>query len=107
MRVAARDERRSFLSWKKACATSKASRTFILSITSTRAGRRFLKCFAEADLITAKGQGNFETLSDGPRNVFFLFKAKCSVIAAHAGVPTGTHVLARSRAGIAGSGCAS
>jgi hypothetical protein len=59
----------------------------------------FLKCFTEADLIVAKGQGNFETLSDEPRNIFFLFKAKCSVIAAHAGVPVGAHVLARSRAG--------
>lgn len=59
----------------------------------------FLKRFSEADMIIAKGQGNFETLSDEPRNIFFLFKAKCSVIAAHAGVPLGSHVLARSRTG--------
>jgi damage-control phosphatase, subfamily I len=67
----------------------------------------FLERFAEADMIIAKGQGNFETLSDEPRPIFFLFKAKCPVIAAHAGVPVGTHVLTRSKAGIAGSGCAS
>ncbi|RPJ04006.1 MAG: DUF89 family protein [Deltaproteobacteria bacterium] len=56
--------------------------------------------FAEADLILAKGQGNFEALSDEPHNIFFLLKAKCAVIAAHAGVPIGTHVLARSEARI-------
>jgi len=58
--------------------------------------RDFIKRFSEADVIFAKGQGNFETLSDESHNIFFLFKAKCSVIAAHAGVPIGTHVLARS-----------
>ena len=55
--------------------------------------QEFKRRFAEADLILAKGQGNFETLSDEPHNIFFLLKAKCSVIAAHAGVPIGTHVL--------------
>jgi uncharacterized protein with ATP-grasp and redox domains len=69
--------------------------------------RSFLERFAEADMIIAKGQGNFETLSEEPRNIFFLFKAKCSVIAAHAGVPIGTNVLTRSNAVITGSGCAS
>jgi len=56
----------------------------------------FNRRFAEADLILAKGQGNFETLSDENRNIYFLFKAKCPVIAAHVGMPVGTHVLARS-----------
>ncbi|MBI9083539.1 MAG: DUF89 family protein [Desulfobacterales bacterium] len=51
--------------------------------------------FAAADMIIAKGQGNFETLSHVPGNIFFLFKAKCSVIANHVGLPLGTHVLAR------------
>ena len=55
----------------------------------------FRQCFAEADLVIAKGQGNFETLSDEPCNIFFLFKAKCPVIAGHVGLPLGTHVLTR------------
>jgi damage-control phosphatase, subfamily I len=58
----------------------------------------FKRRFTEADLILAKGQGNFETLSDTPGNIIFLFMAKCPVIAAHAGVPIGTHVLTRSNA---------
>jgi uncharacterized protein with ATP-grasp and redox domains len=66
--------------------------------------QEFNRRFTEADLILAKGQGNFETLSDESRNIFFLFKAKCPVIAAHAGVAVGTHVLARSKARLANSG---
>ncbi len=47
----------------------------------------------EADLIIAKGQGNFETLSDVSGPIFFLFQAKCPVIAKHAGVPFKSHVI--------------
>lgn len=57
---------------------------------------RFKQQFVDADLIIAKGQGNFETLSDDSRPIVFLFKAKCPVIAAHAQVPLGTHVMTRS-----------
>ncbi|RPH93311.1 DUF89 family protein [candidate division KSB1 bacterium] len=64
----------------------------------------FTRRFSEADLILAKGQGNFETLSDVPKNIYFLFKAKCFVVAEHAHVPLGTHVLIRSRAGLAAGG---
>lgn len=58
----------------------------------------FRQRFAKADMVIAKGQGNFETLSDSPANVFFLFKAKCPVIADHVGLPVGTHVLIRQHA---------
>lgn len=62
--------------------------------------QEFIRRFIEADLIIAKGQGNFETLSDEPYNIFFLFKAKCPVIADHIGLPVGTHVLVHADAGI-------
>ena len=55
----------------------------------------FRRRFTAADMIIAKGQGNFETLSDETANIYFLFKAKCPVIADHVGLPVGTHVLAR------------
>lgn len=57
----------------------------------------FQERFHGADLIIAKGQGNFETLSETPANIFFLFKAKCFVIAAHADVPLGAQVLLPAR----------
>lgn len=56
----------------------------------------FVQRFNEADLIIAKGQGNFETLSDDLHNIFFLFKVKCPVVADHASLSLGTHVLTRS-----------
>jgi len=56
----------------------------------------FRRYYHEANLIIAKGQGNFETLSDAPDNIFFLFQAKCPVIAAHVGQPVGTHIMTRS-----------
>lgn len=38
--------------------------------------------FDAAELVIAKGQGNYETLNEcGHRNLFFLLKAKCAVIA--------------------------
>ena len=52
----------------------------------------FLRRFTEADLVIAKGQGNFEALSDEPSDIYFLLKAKCPVIADHLGLPVGTHV---------------
>lgn len=53
----------------------------------------FRELFDRADLIIAKGQGNFETLSSVDANVVFLMKVKCPVIARHAGLPLGRHVL--------------
>lgn len=53
----------------------------------------FLNKFHGADLIIAKGQGNFESLSEVEKNIFFLFKVKCPVISRHAALPVGTHVL--------------
>ena len=58
----------------------------------------FRQRFRSADCIIAKGQGNFETLSEEPANLFFLFKAKCPVIAAHAGLPLGAHALRKTQA---------
>jgi hypothetical protein len=55
----------------------------------------FRRRFAQADLVIAKGQGNFETLSDERAAIYFLFKVKCPVIADHVGLPLGTHVAAR------------
>lgn len=56
----------------------------------------FRRRFEEADMIVAKGQGNFESLSEEQGNIFFLFKVKCRVIADQVGLPLGTHALTRS-----------
>jgi hypothetical protein len=59
----------------------------------------FRRRFAEADLIVAKGQGNFETLSNNPSNIFFLFKVKCAVIANLVNQPLGMQMLIHSQLG--------
>jgi hypothetical protein len=53
----------------------------------------FQQRFADADLIVAKGQGNYETLRDVSRRVYFLLRAKCPVIARDVGCSLGTMVL--------------
>jgi uncharacterized protein with ATP-grasp and redox domains len=53
----------------------------------------FRERFESADMIIAKGQGNFETLAGGPGNIFFLLKIKCPVVAAQTGLDIGTQAL--------------
>ena len=50
----------------------------------------FLKAFRAADLIIAKGQGNFETLYGEDAPIAFIFMAKCPVVSALLGVPRNT-----------------
>lgn len=49
--------------------------------------------FERADLVIAKGQGNYETLSDTTKRVFFLLTVKCPVIAGHIEEPVGSMVV--------------
>ncbi len=53
----------------------------------------FRKRFFDADLIIAKGQGNYETLDDTHRPIFFLLQAKCPVVAARLGCDVGAAVV--------------
>lgn len=56
----------------------------------------FRERFEKADLVIAKGQANYETLSDVDRDLFFVLKAKCPVIAEDLGRPVDSLVLLRS-----------
>ncbi|MBM7562838.1 damage-control phosphatase ARMT1 family protein [Fusibacter tunisiensis] len=54
----------------------------------------FLEAFTSADLILAKGQANFETLSDlKDSRIVFLLKAKCKSIADEIGCQKGDYVI--------------
>ncbi|HET6493932.1 MAG TPA: ARMT1-like domain-containing protein [Thermoleophilia bacterium] len=61
--------------------------------------RDFRRIFREAEVIIAKGQGDYESLSDVDGHFFFLFKVKCPVVARHAGLPLNAHALLRSPTG--------
>jgi uncharacterized protein with ATP-grasp and redox domains len=56
----------------------------------------FRHVFDRADLVIAKGQGNYESLSDTSKDTFFLLTVKCPVIAADIEAPAGTLVVRRS-----------
>ncbi|MBN1299218.1 MAG: DUF89 family protein [Actinobacteria bacterium] len=43
--------------------------------------KEFQDQYNKSDMIIAKGQGNYEALSDENKNIFFLLKIKCPVIA--------------------------
>ncbi|MGD9382681.1 MAG: ARMT1-like domain-containing protein [Desulfobacterales bacterium] len=61
-----------------------------------KCSKEFRECFAHADLIIAKGQGNYETLSGCEKNIFFLLQAKCPVISGHMGYEQGSFIVKRS-----------
>ncbi len=50
----------------------------------------FLRLFHNADLVIAKGQGNYESLEHCDRPIFFLLRIKCGVLASRLGRPEGS-----------------
>jgi uncharacterized protein with ATP-grasp and redox domains len=59
----------------------------------------FVDRFHAADVVIAKGQGNYETLSDQHRDVYYLFMVKCDVVSRELDLPEGTFVLRKGRLG--------
>ena len=57
----------------------------------------FRMLFYRAPLIISKGQGNFETLMNVDKEVFFLFQAKCDVVSGFLGVANGSMLLVENR----------
>ena len=53
----------------------------------------FVRHYEEADIIVSKGQGNFETMSDKDKEIYFLLKAKCDSVAEILGVKFGDIVF--------------
>ena len=58
-----------------------------------RCSDEFRRLYDEAEVVVAKGQANYETLSEAGPRVFFLLQTKCPVIARDVGVPVGSIVL--------------
>ena len=53
----------------------------------------FMGLYQDSELIISKGQGNYESLSEEDKSIFFLFKVKCPVIAEDVGCGVGSMVL--------------
>jgi uncharacterized protein with ATP-grasp and redox domains len=56
---------------------------------------KFRRRFEQSDLILSKGQGNYETLSDKQKDIFFVLKVKCPVIARNLGCEVGQMIFRR------------
>ncbi len=61
----------------------------------------FRRVFASAPLVLAKGQANYESLSDAGPRVFSLLQVKCPVIASDIGAPVGGVVVRQAAPAVA------
>ncbi|MGM0437632.1 MAG: damage-control phosphatase ARMT1 family protein [Bacillota bacterium] len=57
------------------------------------ASPEFEKSYKNSDIIISKGQGNLEGLSDVSEEIYYLLKAKCSLVADLLGVEVGDFVF--------------
>ncbi|HOJ02191.1 MAG TPA: ARMT1-like domain-containing protein [Anaerolineaceae bacterium] len=69
--------------------------TAIQGTVLSHCSEEFLKKYAMADLIIAKGMANFETLPNEGGRAFFLLKIKCKPIATLSGIPFQSFVVKR------------
>ncbi|MCK5801952.1 MAG: DUF89 family protein, partial [Lentisphaeria bacterium] len=60
-----------------------------------RTSEEFQRLFESADMVISKGQGNYETLGEAPREIFFLLKVKCQMVARQLDEPIGTLLVRR------------
>ena len=63
----------------------------------TRISKEAHTAITEADLIIAKGQGNYETLQGCGLNVYYAFLCKCGFFASRFGVPVYTGMLVKEK----------
>jgi uncharacterized protein with ATP-grasp and redox domains len=66
-----------------------------LGISRDSCSAEFLELLDGVDIVVAKGHANFETLDQWGRDIFFLLKAKCEVVARELGVDVGDTVFVR------------
>ncbi|WP_292460710.1 DUF89 domain-containing protein [Methanothermococcus sp.] len=70
-----------------------------IGVRLEESSEEFLKEFREADIIIAKGMGNFESLTeyDIEQPIYYIFKAKCLPIAEMVGVEVGDNILLKNK----------
>lgn len=59
---------------------------YSLGTVLSRTSSQFREVYQSADVVIAKGQANYESLSEEDTNIYFLLMAKCKVIAEAIGV---------------------
>ena len=66
-----------------------------LGVPLSLCSAEFRELFAEADVVIAKGQANFETLDEEEREIIHILRAKCDHMARYLGVPRGAGAIVR------------
>ncbi len=69
----------------------------IAGISLTDISEEALRIIDEADIIIAKGQGNFETLHQCGRNIYYIFMCKCKMFVERFRLPQFSGVLVNER----------
>lgn len=70
---------------------------YSLGTIISRTSHEFRKIYQNADVVVAKGQANYESLSEEDKNIYFLLIAKCKVIAEYIRVEEKALVCMRNR----------
>ncbi len=63
--------------------------TMVPGVSLSQSSPELLETMRRADLVLAKGQGNFESLDGYDRPIYFLFRVKCQVLSQQLGAPLG------------------
>ncbi len=67
--------------------------SYVPGTVLTDVSEQFLERFNSADLVLAKGQGNYESLRNSPRELYNLFKIKCQPVADELGYKLNDYLL--------------
>ena len=70
---------------------------YSLGTILARTSAEFQKIYRDADVVIAKGQANYESLSEENKNIYFLLMTKCKVIADDIGVKEKSLVCMKSK----------
>jgi uncharacterized protein with ATP-grasp and redox domains len=62
-------------------------------VVPERSSAEMRRLLDHADVVVAKGQGNFETLAEAYRELFFVLSVKCRVVSEVLGLPEGASAL--------------
>jgi uncharacterized protein with ATP-grasp and redox domains len=68
-------------------------------IVLDQCSKTFIERYEQADLVIAKGQGNYETLNEEKKRIFFMMKVKCPVVANDIGCRVGSMVIKENQTG--------
>ena len=58
-----------------------------------RISSSFRRIYRKADIVISKGQGNFESLDDENKDIFYLFKVKCPAVSRFLSIPQNKYIF--------------